>query len=61
MITLSIEEYCEHCPNFEAEQSTSYAKTLLNEIVSIEHIITCKNNERCKSIKHYLEQYEINE
>lgn len=61
MIKLSIEEYCEHCPSFEVEQSTSYAKTLDNEIILIEHVVTCKNNDKCKRIRHYLERYEIND
>ena len=62
MIKLSIEEYCEHCPSFEVEQNISCATTLYSdEIVFVEHIITCKHKDKCKRIRHYLEKYEIND
>ena len=51
MIELKIEDYCQDCPEFKAE---------INESVVIDRSIKqtqirCKHEDRCLSIKTYLE------
>lgn len=61
MIKINIEKYCENCPGFDAEQTSSCTTTLDGSIVFVEHIIKCKNEASCKHIRKFLEQYKINE
>ena len=53
MITLDIRPYCDNCENFEAE---------VNKICSCNgHVITsirCTNDNKCREIKNYLENYK---
>ena len=50
MIKLDIFDYCNDCPEFDAETHTIYA---LGQ--AVETRIACSNAEKCSLIKKYLE------
>ena len=50
MIKLDIFDYCNDCPEFDAEIHTFYALDR-----AVETRITCSNAEKCNLIKKYLE------
>ena len=58
MIFLKIEDYCENCPDFEADVEKmpgifSNSKTM--DVVN-DTYIKCKNRNRCRVISNYLEK-----
>lgn len=57
-ISICIEDYCEGCPHFEAEQETvtAYAN---NEVVSFEHRIFCKSREKCAIFSEFHKRQNI--
>ena len=50
MIKLDISDYCNDCPEFDAETHTFYALGR-----TVETRIACSNAEKCNLIKKYLE------
>ena len=50
MIKLDIPDYCNDCPEFDAETHTIYAWDQ-----AVETRIACSNAEKCNRIKKYLE------
>ena len=50
MIKLDISDYCNDCPEFDAETHTLYAWDR-----AAETRIACSNAEKCNRIKEYLE------
>ena len=60
MIKISVEKYCENCPNFEVEQDTNCAITSDGRTAFVEHLLECKHKYKCKQIRNYLEQSKIN-
>lgn len=54
MIQLKVEEYCQYCPEFEAdvEKNTFYSG---NGAVFYDTTIRCSHRERCNEIKKYIE------
>lgn len=61
MIELSVKEYCQECPDFDAKVTVKYDE---NEDVkgkkskNIYTTVTCKHAKRCEGIKRYLERLE---
>lgn len=54
MIELQIESYCHECPEFEAETKKSYLSAD-GKIVAVECAFVCEHAQKCKYIKHFLE------
>ena len=53
MIKLDISDYCNDCPEFDAETHT--LRTLYALDQAVETRIACSNAEKCNRIKKYLE------
>lgn len=53
--TVDVDEYCALCDKFDpvANNSTLWAD---NNIVMVEHLITCSNRSICKSLEHHLRE-----
>ena len=59
MIRLEVQDYCHECRLFEAHvKGPRVAAYLFNgdEVVVDDVIITCMNQNKCRSIKNYLER-----
>ena len=52
MIYLRIKDYCQNCPNFDADVNKIFTNS--GGIVSTE--IRCSHVEECDQIRHYLEK-----
>lgn len=53
MIELSVKDYCQECPDFDAKVNVKY-----DENKTIHTTVTCKHAKRCEGIKRYLERME---
>lgn len=54
MINLIVDEYCQHCPEFEPNvEKTNLYDGFGDSICDTE--ITCIHRERCRSIKEYID------
>ena len=53
MIELSVKEYCQECPDFDAKVTVKY-----DENKNIYTTVTCKHAKRCEGIKRYLERMD---
>lgn len=53
MIELSVKDYCQECPDFDAKVTVKH-----DENNSICTTVTCKHAKRCEGIKRYLERME---
>lgn len=53
MIRISVEDYCQDCPDFEAEVKKN---TLVSCAIPIstDTCITCKYSDRCRQIHKYM-------
>lgn len=63
MIKLEIEEYCQDCPQFEAEVENPvplYAAGMIYEYVG-DTTIRCEHRERCKNVYKHAKKNLINE
>lgn len=62
MIELSVKEYCQECPDFDAKVTVKYDEIPDDRICKTTKIIcttvTCKHAKRCEGIKRYLEKME---
>lgn len=64
MIELKVTEYCQNCPEFDAEikRDTEYVYSISSdrEVCMCNTTITCKHKERCEAIrKHLMKNWEI--
>ena len=55
MITLLVEDYCQHCPDFEADVQKQYFDDFYNT-VNVDTNIKCIHRNKCAHIKNYLEK-----
>lgn len=62
MIELSVKEYCQECPDFDAKVTVRYDEIPDERRCKITKVIcttvTCKHAKRCEGIKRYLERME---
>lgn len=64
MIRLSVEDYCNNCPEFEIEEHvdemvyniTNMYTGETSEEKSIQRTIRCKHKERCRGIAAYISE-----
>lgn len=61
MIELSVKDYCQECPDFDAKVTVKYdeienVKGKKSKIIYT--TVTCKHAKRCEGIKRYLERME---
>lgn len=54
MVKLSLEDYCDKCPNFEA--GTRHYQNILAFGIEHEFIIFCRYEERCRALYNYLQE-----
>lgn len=53
MIKLSVEDYCNNCPDFDAYVNTSTYKDGFGEEM-VNHVIVCRDSEKCNTLMNYL-------
>lgn len=62
MIELSVKEYCQECPDFDAKVSVKYDEIhddrRCKTTKTICTTVTCMHAKRCEGIKRYLERME---
>ncbi len=61
-ITLKVEDYCQNCPDFEADvdKETLYCRDDFDIFEPLKHMtettVTCKHRDRCACVKEYIER-----
>lgn len=61
MIKLDVDDYCQSCPDFEADVE-KFEYGCLNEVKSVYTTIRCENSDRCRNlVKHLKEELEVTE
>mgnify|MGYP006867460096 CR=1 FL=1 len=53
---LLLQDFCEYCPDFEAEVETINCTSLICAVPSCCHNIRCRNRKKCASIARNLEK-----
>lgn len=53
MISLNVEDYCQNCKDFRACTETQYLYSD-NKNDYMQHVISCENQQKCKSMIEYL-------
>lgn len=60
MITLDVEEYCQNCPDFEADvektQVFAIGKGMKKETAN-ETVVRCEHSVKCNTMMNYLRKY----
>lgn len=58
MIKLDVRDYCQECPDFEADVNRNVITGPFDELIECNTVIQCENRIRCESIiKYLMEQY----
>ena len=60
MIKLDVEKYCQDCPDFEAKVYKEFFEDFYGFKLPNTYI-SCKNTDKCRRIKRYLEKEIKNE
>lgn len=58
--SLKIEEYCNNCPNFDANVE-QWNHTVADSVNSVEVIISCKYENHCKYLMGHLKGVDKND
>jgi hypothetical protein len=56
MIELKVEEYCNECPNFEADVKELRAIEFVGQVPIPNFMVMCAHRNRCSAMKRYLEK-----
>lgn len=60
MITLEVEEYCQNCPDFEADVKKTHAFAIgkgMREETANETVVRCEHSVKCYTMMNYLRKY----
>ena len=55
MIKLDVANYCQSCPDFEADVE-KFKYGCLNEVKSVYTTIRCENSDRCRNLVRHLKE-----
>ena len=55
MIKLDVADYCQSCPDFEADIE-KYVYGYTNDVKAVNTTIRCENSDRCRNMAKYLRE-----
>lgn len=55
-ISLEVKDYCQECPNFEADVDSCVARSYDGSVHSCIHYIYCVHRDKCEAIEQHLKE-----